>query len=152
MLKGASVANGLSEEDELDKKAEELNSNKAYRQLYDTLGKERIQVVVNSFYDLVKEHPTLGGYFSEVKDWDELKARIGHFWWIDLGGERYREDIYNPHFVHRHLKIPPILIDDWIQLFSTNLHEHLTKETAGVWLARATKMAEWIRTDLQQHS
>lgn len=132
--------------------AEEPHGDRSYRKLYATLGREGVQAVVNSFYDLIKEHPTLGSYFSEIKDWDELKARIGHFWWIDLGGERYREDIYNPHFVHRHLKIPPILIDDWILLFSTNLYEHLPKEAADVWLARATKMAEWIRTDLQEHT
>lgn len=125
--------------------------SRAYRQLHDTLGKEVIQTVINSFYDRIKEHPSLGSYFSAVKDWDELKARIGHFWWIDLGGERYREDIYNPHAVHRYLKIPPILIDDWLLLFSTNLYEHLPKELAAIWFARATKMAEWIRTDLQQH-
>jgi len=133
------------------KQTEELNPSKAYRQLHATLGKEGILVVVNSFYDLIKAHPSLGSYFSEVKDWGELKARIGHFWWIDLGGERYREDIYNPHAVHRHLRIPPVLIDDWLVLFSSNVYEHLSKEHADIWLARATKMAEWIRTDLQQH-
>lgn len=133
------------------KQADALNTDRAYRELHVTLGKEKIQQVVSSFYDLIKVHPTLGGFFSEVKDWDELKDRIGHFWWIDLGGERYREDIYNPHAVHRYLKIPPILIDDWLVLFSGNLYNHLPKELADIWLARATTMAEWIRTDLQQH-
>jgi len=133
------------------KQADALNTDRAYRELHVTLGKEKIQQVVSSFYDLIKVHPTLGGFFSEVKDWDELKERIGHFWWIDLGGERYREDIYNPHAVHRYLKIPPILIDDWLVLFSGNLYNHLPKELADIWLARATTMAEWIRTDLQQH-
>ena len=133
------------------KQADALNTDRAYRDLHVTLGKEKIQQVVSSFYDLIKVHPTLGGYFSEVKDWDELKDRIGHFWWIDLGGERYCQDIYNPHAVHRYLKIPPILIDDWLVLFSGNLYNHLPKELADIWLARATTMAEWIRTDLQQH-
>ncbi|PCH83208.1 MAG: preprotein translocase [Piscirickettsiaceae bacterium] len=135
----------------LGKQPEELTSSRAYRQLHVTLGKAEIQKVISRFYDLIKDHPSLGSYFSDVKDWGELKARLGHFWWIDLGGERYREDIYNPHAVHRFLKIPPVLIDDWLLLFSTNLHEHLPKESAEIWLARATQMAEWIRTDLQQH-
>ncbi len=143
--------NDSSEKTGSVKQAGELSANRAYRELHVTLGKEKIQQVVSSFYDLIKVHPTLGGYFSEVKDWDELKDRIGHFWWIDLGGERYRQDIYNPHAVHRHLKIPPILLDDWVALFSSNLYKHLPKELADIWLARATKMAEWIGTDLQQH-
>ena len=126
-------------------------ADKAYRQLHDTLGKASIQAVVDGFYERIRVHPSLGSYFSEVKDWDELKVRIGHFWWIDLGGKRYREDIYNPHAVHRHLKIPPVLIDDWLLLFEENLHEHLSDELASIWFARASKMAEWIRTDLQEH-
>ncbi|MDF1829453.1 group III truncated hemoglobin [Cycloclasticus pugetii] len=143
--------NDSSENKESDKRAGEINADRAYRELHLTLGKETIQQVVSSFYDLIKVHPTLGGYFSEVKDWDELKQRIDHFWWIDLGGKRYREDIYNPHAVHRYLKIPPSLVDDWVALFSRNLYEHLPKKYADIWLVRATKMAEWIRTDLQQH-
>lgn len=123
----------------------------SFRDLHQLLGKETIHAVVGSFYDRISAHPTLGPYFAAVKDWDELKARIGHFWWIDLGGERYREDVYNPHAVHRHLHIPPDLIDDWLTLFAQNLQEHLPTDAATAWLARATKMAEWIRIDLQQH-
>lgn len=91
-------------------------------------------------------------YFSDRRDWGGLNARLGRFWWIDLDGKRSREDTYNPHAVHRFLKIPPALIDDWLTLFSTNLFDHLSDEDARAWLARATKMAEWIRTDLQQHN
>lgn len=125
--------------------------DRGYRALHETLGRETIEAVISSFYDRIREHPTLGSYFSAVKDWPELKAHIGHFWWIDLGGERYREDIYNPHAVHRHLRIPPALIDDWLVLFETNLRDCLPEEPARLWLARATKMAEWIRYDLEQH-
>jgi len=124
--------------------------DRAYRELHASLGQARILGVIASFYDLIREHPTLGSYFSTVKDWDELKARIGHFWWIDLGGERYREDVYNPHAVHRHLQIPPDLIDDWLVLFAANLRDQLPTAAADAWLTRATKMAEWIRIDLQQ--
>lgn len=123
----------------------------SFRDLHQQLGKETIQAVVSSFYDRIREHPTLGPYFSVVKDWDELKDRISHFWWIDLGGERFREDVYNPHAIHRHLHIPPDLIDDWLALFAQNLKDHLPQEAASSWLQRATKMAEWIRIDLQQH-
>ena len=123
----------------------------SFRELHQQLGKETIHAVVASFYDRIRDHPTLGGYFSSVKNWDELKTRIGHFWWLDLGGERYREDVYNPHAVHRHLQIPPTLIDDWLALFKANLDDNLPADAASAWLTRATKMAEWIRIDLQQH-
>ena len=122
-----------------------------FRDLHRQLGKARILQVVASFYELIRVHPTLGSYFSEVNDWPMLKQRIGHFWWIDLGGERFREDVYNPHAVHRHLRIPPELIDDWLQLFESNLAEQLPAEPAQAWLGRATKMAAWIRTDLERY-
>jgi hemoglobin len=128
-----------------------MATKNAFRDLHNQLGKETIQAVIDSFYDRIRDHPTLGGFFAEVKDWDELKQRIGHFWWIDLGGERYREDIYNPHAVHRHLQIPPDLIDDWLTLFAANLEDNLPVVAADAWLGRATTMAEWIRIDLQQH-
>ena len=126
-------------------------SKAGFRELHQALGKALIQQVVSGFYDLIRVHPTLGAYFSAVKDWPMLKQRIGHFWWLDLGGERFREDIYNPHAVHRHLQIPPALIDDWLLLFEDNLRDQLPEDQANTWLDRATKMAEWIRTDLQQH-
>ena len=121
-----------------------------FRDLHQQLGKDRILEVVASFYELIRVHPTLGNYFSEVKNWPMLKQRIGHFWWIDLGGERFREDVYNPHAVHRHLQIPPALVDDWLQLFESNLTAQLPTDQAQAWLGRATKMAEWIRIDLHQ--
>ena len=126
-------------------------ANKAYRQLHASLGQAKIELVMASFYDKIRAHEKLSVFFAEVKDWDELKARISHFWWIDLGGERYREDIYNPHAVHRFLKIPPELLDDWLALFTANLKQHLDEDSAAAWLARATQMAEWIRTDLIEH-
>lgn len=128
-----------------------MTVDSSFRDLHQQLGKETIEAVVSSFYDRIRAHPTLGSYFSAVKDWDELKPRLAHFWWLDLGGERSRPDIYNPHAIHRQLQIPPALIDDWLQLFEANLNEHLPPDQAQAWFGRASKMAEWIRTDLQNH-
>ena len=64
-----------------------------HRDLAALLGRERITTVVADFYDRVRHDPELGPTFAGVRDWDEVKARIGHFWWIDLGGERYRDDV-----------------------------------------------------------
>ncbi len=124
----------------------------AHRQLHQTIGRQGIEKTVNLFYDRIRTHPALGPYFEQVRDWDELKQRIGHFWWLDLGGERYREDVYNPHAVHRHLQIPPALVDDWLELFSNTLYACLDEEQATTWFERAKKMAEWVRTELEKRS
>ncbi|MEA3219203.1 group III truncated hemoglobin [Immundisolibacter sp.] len=120
-----------------------------HRDLAALLGRERITTVVADFYDRVRHDPELGPTFAEVRDWDEVKARIGHFWWIDLGGERYRDDVYNPHTVHRHFGVRPEQVDPWLRLFEATVRDHLPAELAEVWLTRARRMADWVRTELQ---
>ncbi len=120
-----------------------------HRDLAALLGRERITTVVADFYDRVRHDPELGPTFAEVRDWDEVKARIGHFWWIDLGGERYRDDVYNPHTVHRHFGVRPEQVDPWLRLFEATVRDHLPAELAEVWLTRVRRMADWVRTELQ---
>lgn len=120
-----------------------------HRDLAALLGRETITTVVADFYDRVRHDPELGPTFAEVRDWDEVKARIGHFWWIDLGGERYRDDVYNPHTVHRHFGVRPEQVDPWLRLFEATVRDHLPAELAEVWLTRARRMADWVRTELQ---
>ena len=120
-----------------------------HRDLAALLGRERIAAVVADFYDRVRHDPELGPTFAGVRDWDEVKARIGHFWWLDLGGQRYRDDIYNPHTVHRHFGVRPEQVDPWLRLFETTVRDHLPAELADVWLTRVRRMAEWVRTELQ---
>ena len=120
-----------------------------HRDLAALLGRERITAVVADFYDRVRHDPELGPTFAEVRDWDEVKARIGHFWWIDLGGQRYRDDVYNPHTVHRHFGVRPEQVDPWLRLFEATVRDHLPVELADAWLARVRRMAEWVRTELQ---
>lgn len=120
-----------------------------HRDLAALLGRERITAVVADFYERVRRDPELGPTFAEVRDWDEVKARIGHFWWLDLGGQRYRDDIYNPHTVHRRFGVRPEQVDPWLRLFEATVRDHLPAELAEVWLGRARRMAEWVRTELQ---
>ena len=121
-----------------------------HRDLAALLGRERITTVVADFYDRVRHDPELGPTFAEVRDWNEVKARIGHFWWIDLGGERYRDDVYNPHTVHRHFGVRPEQVDPWLRLFEATVRDHLPAELAEVWLTRARRMADWARVELQK--
>lgn len=120
-----------------------------HRDLAALLGRETITTVVADFYDRARHDPELGPTFAEVRDWDEVKARIGHFWWIDLGGQRYRDDVYNPHTVHRHFGVRPEQVDPWLRLFEATVRDHLPAELAEVWLTRARRMADWVRTELQ---
>lgn len=122
----------------------------SHRELAARLGRETITAVVADFYERARRDPDLGPSFAQVKDWDEVKARIGHFWWIDLGGERYRDDVYNPHTVHRHFGVRPEQVDPWLRLFEATVRDHLPADLAEVWLSRARRMADWVRVELQK--
>lgn len=121
-----------------------------HRELAARLGRETMTAVVADFYERARRDPDLGPSFAQVKDWDEVKARIAHFWWIDLGGERYRDDVYNPHTVHRHFGVRPEQVDPWLRLFETTVRDHLPADLAEVWLTRARRMADWVRQELQK--
>lgn len=120
-----------------------------HRDLAALLGRERINAVVADFYDRARHDPELGPTFAGVREWDEVKARIAHFWWLDLGGQRYRDDIYNPHTVHRHFGVRPEQVDPWLRLFEATVRDHLPDELADLWLTRVRRMADWVRTELK---
>jgi hemoglobin len=122
----------------------------SHRDLAALLGRETIAAVVADFYERARHDPDLGPSFAQVKDWDDVKARIGHFWWIDLGGARYRDDVYNPHTVHRHFGVRPEQVDPWLRLFEATVRDHLPADLAEVWLSRARRMADWVRQELQK--
>lgn len=122
----------------------------SHRDLAALLGHDTIAVVVADFYERVQRAPALAPTFAHVADWDEVKRRLAHFWWIDLGGERYRDDIYNPHAVHRHFGARPDQVDPWLRLFEATVRDHLPVDLAEVWIARVRRMADWIRMELQK--
>jgi hemoglobin len=126
-----------------------VTTTPAHRQLAARLGRDTIAAVIGDFYERVRRDPELAPTFAQVRDWDEVKARIAHFWWLDLGGDRYRDDIYNPHTVHRHFGARPEQVDPWLRLFEATLRDHLPQDLADIWLTRARRMADWVRTELQ---
>lgn len=126
-----------------------MNTAHPHRQLAARLGRDTIAAVIADFYERARHDPDLGPTFAKVSDWDEVKARIAHFWWLDLGGERYRADIYNPHTVHRHFGVRPEQVDPWLRLFEATLRDRLSPDDADTWLTRARRMADWVRTELQ---
>lgn len=115
------------------------------RRTHEAIGREAIARVVDDFYDRIQRHPTLAEPFQRVQDWPEHKARLTHFWWISLGGERYRDDQYRVAPAHLPLGITDELVDDWLALFRETLSRHLEPELAEAWYARAAHMGRSIR-------
>lgn len=119
--------------------------NERERKTVEAIGHDAIERVVDDFYNRIQQHPTLAAPFRQVEDWPEHKARLTHFWWISLGGKRYRDDQYRVAPVHMSLGITHELVDDWLALFEATLHDHLSDELAEAWLDRARNMGRSIR-------
>jgi hemoglobin len=101
------------------------------------IGLEQVRKIVSEFYDLVQQHPTLAAPFAIVTDWPEHKAHLTHFWWVSLGGKRYREKPYSVAEKHAMAGFTPELLQDWLALFEQTLNRHLSAELARKWHARA---------------
>lgn len=122
-----------------------MNTHRDTRNACALIGRDRIEAVVDDFYERVKRHPTLAVPFASVVDWDEHKAHLAHFWWVSLGGERYRSKPYNVGAKHYEAGVTDPLVDDWLALFRRTLDDHLPNELADLWHARASRMGESIR-------
>src|SRR5690625_4443274 len=103
------------------------------RETNDSIGHDTIAAVVDDFYDRIQHHPTLAEPFERLHDWPEHKAKLTHFWWVSLGGDRYAPFEYRVGPVHMELGVPEGLVDDWLALFRQVLDEHLPAELAEAW-------------------
>ena len=107
------------------------------KDIANSIGHDKVHDVVNDFYDRVQRHPHLATPFSIVEDWSEHKAHLTHFWWVTLGGKRYREKPYSVAEKHAMAGFTPALLQEWLALFRQTLTEHLPAEYADEWFARA---------------
>ena len=107
------------------------------KDIADQIGLDKVQAVVSDFYDQVQLHPTLAQPFSIVSDWSHHKAHLAHFWWVTLGGERYRDAPYRVAEKHATAGFTPPLLQDWLALFKRVLGNHVSPEHADEWYARA---------------
>ena len=101
------------------------------------IGRDKVAEVVNDFYDRVRRHERLREPFAIVHDWPAHKAHLAHFWWVTLGGPRYRDEPYAVAQKHAAAGFTPELLVEWLALFRSTLHEHLAPELAEQWYARA---------------
>jgi hemoglobin len=103
-----------------------------------------IAAVVDRFYAKCRADELLGPVFAaHVEDWDSHLARIRAFWGAALLGS----DGYAGRPLEAHLAIEGLSREHfsvWLRLFRETLEEHtppLTREDAGLFIARAGRMA-----------
>lgn len=103
---------------------------------------EDIKLLVNRFYDSVREDELLGPIFNDViKDrWPEHLEKMYRFWQTVL----LEEHTYygSPFPPHAKLPVEKLHFERWIKLFITTVDNHFDGELAYEAKWRAQKMAE----------
>jgi hemoglobin len=111
----------------------------------DIESRQDIELLVNSFYDRVKEDAVIGHIFNEVVkiNWQKHLPVMYDFWDNAIfysGGY-----IGNPLKIHKHLhsyaKLTPAHFDRWTDLFLSVIDEHFQGEKATLAKERAVTIA-----------
>jgi truncated hemoglobin YjbI len=104
------------------------------------IGWDRIATVVDAFYDQVAVHPALQHPFAIVKDWPHHKDRLTYFWWVVLGGEKFRRETYEPVPKHFRAGFNEALLSDWLALFQATVQRIVPEPLAALWAERAKQV------------
>jgi hemoglobin len=117
----------------------------------DILTLEDIKLLVNTFYDKVREDTLIGPIFNEriQNRWPEHLAKMYTFWQTVLLGEHtYYGSPFPPH---AQLPVEGQHFQRWLFLFSQTLNELFTGEKAKEAMWRADKMAEMFQYKIEHY-
>ena len=117
----------------------------------DILNLDDIKLLVNTFYDKVREDELIGPIFNErIQDrWPEHLAKMYTFWQTVLLGEHtYYGSPFPPH---AQLPVEHHHFQRWLSLFSQTLAELFTGGKAKEALWRADKMAEMFQYKIEHY-
>jgi hemoglobin len=117
----------------------------------DILSLEDIKLLVDTFYDKVREDELIGPIFDErIQDrWPQHLAKMYTFWQTVLLGEHtYYGSPFPPH---AKLPVEKIHFERWLTLFSETLNDLFTGEIAAEAMWRANKMAEMFQFKIHHY-
>ena len=112
----------------------------------DVVSEQDIQVIVNSFYDKVRNNPVIGHYFAHL-DWEKHLPTMYSFWsTVILHQEGYKGNPFE-----KHVKLPNLKEGDfaeWVKLFHETVDEHFQGDTAEAMKHRGATIAFIFKTKL----
>ena len=118
----------------------------------DVITEESIKVLVNNFYQKVRDNAELGPVFDAAigesdQDWEPHLERMYAFWSsIMLTSGRYHG---NPMQKHKNLpQFDESLFDLWLSLFAETAYEVHTKPIAERYIDRSKRIAESLKLGL----
>lgn len=119
----------------------------------DILSRNDVELLVNSFYDKVKENKIIGPIFNDVAkiNWEEHLPKMYSFWASILLGEHSFNG--NPMKVHVNLgkmtTMSEIEFNEWLILFNETINELFEGENANEAKIRAANIARLMLHKIQ---
>ncbi len=108
-----------------------------------------VRLLVNTFYDKVRENENLSPIFNEriQENWPHHLEKMYSFWQTVL----LEEHTYfgSPFPPHANLPVDNTHFEQWLNLFTQTLNELFEGEKATEALWRANKMAEMFQIKIQ---
>jgi hemoglobin len=117
----------------------------------DILNLDDIKLLVDTFYDKVREDQLIGPIFDEriQNRWPEHLAKMYTFWQTVLLGEHtYYGSPFPPH---ANLPVEKEHFERWLSLFSQTLHQLFSGEIADDAMWRANKMATMFQYKIDHY-
>ena len=117
----------------------------------DILSLDDIKLLVDTFYDKVREDKLIGPIFDErIQDrWPQHLAKMYTFWQTVLLGEHtYYGSPFPPH---AQLPVEKEHFERWLSLFSNTLQELFSGEIADEAMWRANKMAVMFQYKIEHY-
>lgn len=117
----------------------------------DILNLDDIKLLVDTFYDKVREDQLIGPIFDEriQNRWPEHLAKMYTFWQTVLLGEHtYYGSPFPPH---ANLPVEKEHFERWLSLFSQTLHQLFSGEIAYEAMWRANKMATMFQYKIDHY-
>ena len=104
----------------------------------DITSREDIEILINKFYDKVRDDQVIGPVFSHV-DWPHHLPIMYNFWSsMLLGDQSYKG---NPLQKHLPLPIQPKHFEQWLRLFRETVDENFDGDKAVEVKSRAESIA-----------
>lgn len=111
----------------------------------DIRNREDIELLVNSFYDKVKQDPVIGFIFNDIArvDWPHHLPIMYDFWEnVIFATGTYGRNAMEPHFrLNELVPLQPEHFRQWLMLFESTVHERFDgeKATLAIYRARSIK-------------
>ena len=116
---------------------------------FDSVTDDHIVILVDRFYDRIREDAELGPVFEDVVagHWDKHLTTMYWFW----SSVMLKTGTYHGSPMQAHMRVPglrPDLFPRWLTLFEQTVTEMFEPEPAGRFLERANRIAESLKLGL----